>query len=273
MNYSCLYLSRYGRINFVVKLQRFVPEKDKSPQSGYCHRLAVNKSHKQAIATDTFRNTWATINTDVHCNASMASTRSFQCSSCMARTEHCHVPYSIQAEDIQSHATTHLSPEGPHCQCGPPWLRCGSRPNHHHHITIIGHISLNICLQCNLIQTIQLDILQLGTSTCKMSSPVLPVTCNLAQAHACTSHMLHTSKNEVQCRMHVDMLSSCCGLNFSRLLLCQTVLIFIIYLNNYAEVQLRYSSRHIGSKTVIVTCVCVCVCKLREEFSISNARS
>ena len=27
MNYSCLYLSRYGRINFVVKLQRFVTER------------------------------------------------------------------------------------------------------------------------------------------------------------------------------------------------------------------------------------------------------
>ena len=29
MNYSCLYLSRYGRINFVVKLQRFVTERVK----------------------------------------------------------------------------------------------------------------------------------------------------------------------------------------------------------------------------------------------------
>ena len=27
MNYSCLYLSRCGRINFVVKLQRFVTER------------------------------------------------------------------------------------------------------------------------------------------------------------------------------------------------------------------------------------------------------
>ena len=29
MNYSGIYLSRYGRINFVVKLQRFVTERDK----------------------------------------------------------------------------------------------------------------------------------------------------------------------------------------------------------------------------------------------------
>ena len=36
MNYSYLYLSRYGRINFVVKLQRFVTERDMARVPVHC---------------------------------------------------------------------------------------------------------------------------------------------------------------------------------------------------------------------------------------------
>ena len=38
MNYSCLYLSRYGRINFVVKLQRFVTERVKGDRREFASR-------------------------------------------------------------------------------------------------------------------------------------------------------------------------------------------------------------------------------------------
>ena len=84
---------------------------------------------------------------------------------------------------------------------------------------------------------------------------------NLVQAHACTSHMLHTLNNEVHCKMH--MLVCCLGVvvstfpdSFYVRQFSSSLKAILIMLKFNFDILRGY----LESKTVIVTCVCVCVC-------------